>query len=599
MGVDEPLRFRYGLSFRGLISKRPRPQEGILERAIRSVGIGSATMDFRKQIARPVADDLRRTCGGDQDKVLYDEYYEAEFAGADLDKKLPPLYRLCELVIVFLCKDYADRDWCLDEWKVIQSIARAPRSSHRVMFLWHGPMDKDVMERLDLPRNKEGLPRDGFMHIDGKSWQQISDAIIKRYEKNKTDPLKTVDHVDISSDSWAGEGYRLQLMVQAPATCEDKPLSQRQFLLYGRLLSPEGGGISPGDGEGSNGSLSFSGLAEAIVRRAQIARIIVNSHARSATQPRMANARRTQLVVSLALPAELMISPCLYELLRGIRQYCRASESGFEGDPPPIALACAERIMARALIKGLGQSSLTDWIGPAERVQRISPFILGEGGANSPHLRVLNWWAYCDDWNNREIPPGLARPRHFPEDDGALRPGQALEETRLRPGYGEDDRYVPEALYLSWRESLPQRQSESFRRRMLNILYSGVPLFLIDQPGFAEAAKSVPVDYEDSTEPAHPFDTVLGWLHAELIHEFCRQHRITQPPSDKHKANLWRYLCNSLLFWEDDRCDYAPSGQSQDAMAASPTAVGATAVEATAVGDMVVPLTDSDHSLFS
>jgi hypothetical protein len=43
---------------------------------------------------------------------------------------------------------------------------------------------------------------------------------------------------------------------------------------------------------------------------------------------------------------------------------------------------------------------------------------------------------------------------------------------------------------------------------------------------------------------------------------------MTQPPSNKDTAVLWGYLCNSLLFWEDDRCDYVPGSRSPNSTVA-------------------------------
>ena len=576
MGADEQFRFRYGLSFRGLISNQPLPQVGIVDWLKRAAGFSESTIDFREIIAKPVADDLKRNCGGER-KVLYDKYYEAELAGADLDQKLPPLYRLCELVVVFLCNDYAARDWCLDEWAVIQDIARARSSTHRVMFLWHGPMDQDAMEKLDLPRNTEGMPRDGFMHIDGKSWQDISAAIIKRYESNKEMLFRpcAADAPNVSAASWAGDGYRLQLTVEAPPTIENKPLSQRQFLLHSRLLSPEGEGISPDAGEGGKFDHAFDQLAKAIVGLAQSARVIVNSHFRSSARTaarggaaRQSKAKFYNLIVSLALPSEFIISPELYGLLREIRRACQASEDGAKGECVPIVLACAERIMAREQIKSALKPSQSKWMQAAARVQEIGAIVLGDESGEGPLLQDLKWWAFCDGSSEWESQQDANLPRYFLGDPDRVRAGQGLQESPLNPQLEGDDRFSPEALYLSWLKCCPQLEREIYRRRMLSILYSGVPLFLMDRPGLDQAQDRAPAAQGDPQGVTHPFDALLGWPHAKLLAEFCRFHRMTQPPSNKDTAVLWGYLCNSLLFWEDDRCDYVPGSRSPNSTVA-------------------------------
>jgi len=53
-----------------------------------------------------------------KERVLYDNYHEAEFARPNLDVYLPELYReRSELVVLFLYPEYAARVlWVLDGW---------------------------------------------------------------------------------------------------------------------------------------------------------------------------------------------------------------------------------------------------------------------------------------------------------------------------------------------------------------------------------------------------------------------------------------------------------------------------------------------------
>ena len=65
---------------------------------------------FVEQVAEHLAHGLGR------DDVLYDRYYEAEFARPDLDVYLQSLYHdESELIAVFLCADYERKEWC--GWK--------------------------------------------------------------------------------------------------------------------------------------------------------------------------------------------------------------------------------------------------------------------------------------------------------------------------------------------------------------------------------------------------------------------------------------------------------------------------------------------------
>ncbi|MDA0283670.1 MAG: TIR domain-containing protein, partial [Planctomycetota bacterium] len=72
---------------------------------------------FVKNVANRLAERL------DKSKVLFDEWYEAEFARIDLGTYLPELYRKdADLVVVFHCSDYVAKTWCGAEWRAIHSL---------------------------------------------------------------------------------------------------------------------------------------------------------------------------------------------------------------------------------------------------------------------------------------------------------------------------------------------------------------------------------------------------------------------------------------------------------------------------------------------
>jgi len=69
-----------------------------------------------------------------KDRILYDKYYEAEFARPDLDVYLPGLYRTqSELIVLFLCPEYAAKCWCRLEWRHIghQDVGAGAAESFR------------------------------------------------------------------------------------------------------------------------------------------------------------------------------------------------------------------------------------------------------------------------------------------------------------------------------------------------------------------------------------------------------------------------------------------------------------------------------------
>ncbi|MCP5134876.1 MAG: TIR domain-containing protein [Gammaproteobacteria bacterium] len=127
--------------------------------------------DFVKQIATRLADQVGR------DQVLYDEYYEAEFARPDLDTYLQRLYHdESELIAVFLCADYERKDWCGLEWRAIRDLIKK-RQVSTVM-----PLRFDNTEIPGL------FSTDGYVWIGGRSPQEIADLILQRLQINAGSP---------------------------------------------------------------------------------------------------------------------------------------------------------------------------------------------------------------------------------------------------------------------------------------------------------------------------------------------------------------------------------------------------------------------------
>ena len=95
--------------------------------------IGLSFPGEKRDYVRKVADKLREQYG--EQGILYDDYHRVHFACKSLDQFLPPMYRDdCELVVVFLCKDYIHKRWCQLEWRHIQALIKDLRDAKRVMF---------------------------------------------------------------------------------------------------------------------------------------------------------------------------------------------------------------------------------------------------------------------------------------------------------------------------------------------------------------------------------------------------------------------------------------------------------------------------------
>ena len=122
--------------------------------------------NFVEQAAGHLANHVGR------DRVLYDRYYEAEFARLDLDVYLPRLYReQSELIVIFLCPEYAKKRWCRLEWRHIRQLIATVESERIMLVSFGSPGD---LSDLGI------LPGDGYIDIGNRPASEIADLILQR-----------------------------------------------------------------------------------------------------------------------------------------------------------------------------------------------------------------------------------------------------------------------------------------------------------------------------------------------------------------------------------------------------------------------------------
>lgn len=67
--------------------------------------------------------------------VFYDRLYEAELALPDFDIDLQTVYHEnSELIVVFICEEYKQKEWCGLEWRVIRDLIKKKRAA-AIMFM--------------------------------------------------------------------------------------------------------------------------------------------------------------------------------------------------------------------------------------------------------------------------------------------------------------------------------------------------------------------------------------------------------------------------------------------------------------------------------
>jgi len=123
-----------------------------------------------RQAVSGVADALAETLG--QEDVFYDEFHQEELARPNLDTYLQSIYRNeSRLVVVFLCAEYEQKEWCSLEWRAIRDLIKT-RRDESIMFC-----------RLDDAEIPGVLGIDGYVDIQRKSAQQVAALILKRLAK--------------------------------------------------------------------------------------------------------------------------------------------------------------------------------------------------------------------------------------------------------------------------------------------------------------------------------------------------------------------------------------------------------------------------------
>jgi len=121
----------------------------------------------RRPFVSQVAGYLAAQLGGTA--ILYDTWYEAEFARPNLDTYLQALYHdQSDLIAVFLCADYERKEWCGLEWRALRDLIKR-RRSESVMPL-----------RLDDTEIPGLFSIDGYVWIGDRSAEEIAGVILER-----------------------------------------------------------------------------------------------------------------------------------------------------------------------------------------------------------------------------------------------------------------------------------------------------------------------------------------------------------------------------------------------------------------------------------
>jgi hypothetical protein len=121
----------------------------------------------RRRFVKRVAKQLAASLG--QKAVLYDAWYEAEFARPDLDTYLQTLYHdQADLIAVFLCAGYERKEWCGLEWRAVRDLIKRRRSDSVMPLRWD---DTEIQGLFSI---------DGYVWIGRRSPAEIAAVIMER-----------------------------------------------------------------------------------------------------------------------------------------------------------------------------------------------------------------------------------------------------------------------------------------------------------------------------------------------------------------------------------------------------------------------------------
>jgi hypothetical protein len=135
--------------------------------------------EYRDRVER-IAHLLAEKLG--QERVLYDSWYRAEFARPNLDTYLPLLYyKQSRLLVFFLCKNHADREWTGLEWRAGRDLLKR-REDDRLMLL--------RLDASDIP----GLYSiDGYIDIAQLPDDTVASEIMKRLNHVAPAPRPSIE----------------------------------------------------------------------------------------------------------------------------------------------------------------------------------------------------------------------------------------------------------------------------------------------------------------------------------------------------------------------------------------------------------------------
>lgn len=123
----------------------------------------------KRGYAENLANILRANLGENQ--VFYDNHYKSQLARPNLDILLQNIYRnSSDLIVIFLCQKYSEKEWCGLEWRAIREIIKI-KEDQKIFFI-----------RFDNANIDGVFSQDGYINANTTSEAEMASLIIERLE---------------------------------------------------------------------------------------------------------------------------------------------------------------------------------------------------------------------------------------------------------------------------------------------------------------------------------------------------------------------------------------------------------------------------------
>lgn len=153
----------------------------------------------RRATVEELAEQLAVALG--RNRIFYDKFHSAMLARPNLSTYLQNLYfTRADLVVVFLCSDYASSEWCGLEFRAVQTLIKQHRD-HQVMLV-----------RLDAGEVEGIFEIDGYLDAESLRPEEIAIEIRKRYcQLTRSDIAESAFEIENAVDATASNRIREDL----------------------------------------------------------------------------------------------------------------------------------------------------------------------------------------------------------------------------------------------------------------------------------------------------------------------------------------------------------------------------------------------------